>query len=73
MIRVFRYCAGEYLVVGRTAGRPRAVRVVKVHYPQDGVYWIAAAERGNHTSDPLPTKRAAVEAAKQMLQEGDCR
>lgn len=64
MIRTTRVCAGEYVVSNGT----KRVRVTKVQYPNDGVYWIAAAEwdAGQYT-DPLFTKRDAVFNAIIMI------
>lgn len=57
-------CAGSYIV---TDGA-RSVDVVQVHYPNDGTYWIAAAQWDRHrVSDPLDTKREAVAVAQHML------
>lgn len=69
MIRCYRVCAGEYVVRESTDIRyNREIRVTKVHYPNDGEYWIADPKFDSNTSDPLPTKRKAVEAAKYMLE-----
>lgn len=69
MIKTTRICAGEYIVHDSTDFRPsRQVRICKVYYPNDGEYWIAAPRFDSNTSDPLPTKRDAVSAAKYMLE-----
>lgn len=63
MIKTHRICAGEYKVTDGT----RTVNISKVPF-WDGEQWIAAAEwdQGRYT-DPVPTKRDAVQSAKQML------
>ena len=64
-----RICAGEYeIVVPGDIRMNRKVRVTKVHYPGDGLYWIAAPLFDSNTSDPLPTKRDAIAAARYMLE-----
>ena len=60
-----RVCSGEYTVQDSSG---RFVRVCRVYYPHDGTYWIAAPDFDNNTSDPLPTKRDAVQTAHYMLE-----
>lgn len=69
MIKTAKICAGEYTVRETTDIRTqREVRVTRVYYHGDGHYWIAAPLFDNNTSDPLRTKREAIEAAKYMLE-----
>ena len=69
MIKTTRICAGEYIVRETTDIRPsRQVRVTKVHYPNDGTYWIAAPDFDSNTSDPVSTKRSAVRSAVFMIE-----
>ena len=69
MIKVCRIHAGEYEVFDTGDIRcNRKVRVTKVHYPGDGTYWIAAPMFDSNTSDPLFTKRDAVNSATYMLE-----
>lgn len=71
MIKTERHCAGSYVVRETTDIRPHMrVLVVKVHYPNDGTYWIADPQFDNNTSDPLYTKREAVACAHDMLEKG---
>ncbi len=58
-----KICSGEY---ERTDGVNK-VRITRVEYPGDGVYWIAAAQWDSRTSDPLYTKRDALHSADYML------
>lgn len=60
-----RICAGEYEVSDGT----RKVRVTQVQY-HDGKWWIAAADwNSERYTDPLETKRYAVEIAHDMLND----
>ena len=60
-----KIAAGAYKVTDGT----RTVDVTRVTYPNDGTYWIAAAQWDyRRLSDPLWTKREAVTVAKHMLQ-----
>lgn len=69
--RTTRICAGEYEVRLIAGIAPwLAVRVTKVHYPGDGIYWIAAANWDEHLhTDPLATKRDAAFNAKRMFED----
>ena len=59
--------AGEYEIA--SPQRPgKTVRVVKVRYPNDGEYWIADPDFDHNTSDPVFTKREAVQSAQYMLE-----
>lgn len=67
MITVKKYCAGLYIVSD-------GVATVDVTYfcPQDGASfygWVAKAQWSCHVySDPIYTKREAVECAKGMIE-----
>ena len=64
-ISTTRSAAGSYNV---TDGA-RNVSVFKASF-SDGDAWIASLEGDRYCySDPLPTKRAAVECAREMLSE----
>lgn len=70
-IKVKRICAGEYRVIRKNPGRfgpDTVVRVYKVEHPNDGTYWIADPDwKMNSHSDPVCSKKRAVEVAKQMI------
>lgn len=69
MIKTLKIHAGEYEVTDTADFRTnRKVRVTKVYYPGNGTYWIAAPLFDSNTSDPLPTKRQAVQTAVYMLE-----
>lgn len=64
-IKSTRICAGLYEV---TDGK-NIVKVTQVHYPNDGMYWVAAADWDSmRVSDPLYTKRDAMRSANYMLE-----
>ena len=57
--------AGEYEV---SNGTGRTVRVTRVKL-DDGLWWVATANWDNYRySDPLFTKRSAMDAAREMLE-----
>lgn len=63
-MKVKRICAGSYKVTHYL----NSVYVTKVVYPNDGTYWIAAANWDHDLfTDPLHTKASAVLNAKYML------
>jgi hypothetical protein len=64
-IRITRWAAGSYNVTDGT----RNVSVFKTSF-WDGDAWIASLDGDRYGySDPLPTKRVAVECAREMLSE----
>jgi hypothetical protein len=68
---VKRICAGHYMVTRTRRNQPDyKVAVTQVVYPNDGTYWIAAANWDRLLmTDPLPRKSDAVFNAKHMLSE----
>lgn len=63
-IQTHKIAAGAYTVTDGT----HTVDVTRVEYPNDGVYWVAAAQWGRgRVSDPVYTKREAVHIAQSML------
>lgn len=60
-----KICAGMYEV---TDGE-NTVMITQVYYPNDGKYWVAAAQwDSSRFSDPLYTKHDAMKSAKYMLE-----
>lgn len=64
MIKVKRHAPGCYEVTDGV----KVVDVLKNDY-WDGAAWVAGAQWDRYrVSDPVPTKREAVEIAKRMLE-----
>ncbi len=64
-----RNSAGSYTL--HMKDRPDLkVSVFQVHYPNDGTYWIATATfNSSDYTDPLDTKRHAVQCAIKMIED----